>query len=173
MPIIDLSGAQVEAQPAHSNCGVIIYRMDPVSGDVEGLFALALYGGQLARETGRKIEGTPGDFAGAYEVTTYAPDSSTFATGTMTAAPLGGEGVYEVTWNLLPVEGALKSMGYAPGTRLVYTALGMRLPGGAEVSVAWDNNLYVRRWPEDDGTGQWTYTVSGNVGPRPYIIRAG
>ncbi|WP_437589726.1 hypothetical protein [Sorangium sp. So ce1000] len=144
MPIIQLSDPE---QAAPTSCGVIVFRIDPQTGDIDGTFALAQYNGELARETGERIKGTPGDFAGTYRVTTLRPDGTKFAEGFMLARPLGQEGVYLVRWDLEPVEEALLELGYVPETRLIYEAIGMKLKGGAEVAVAWDNNVFARRWP--------------------------
>lgn len=145
MPIVQISDPQ---QPAPTSCGVIIFHVNLQTGSVDGTFALALYEGQLARETGTKISGPPGDFAGEYSVTTLRPDGTTFAEGHMSAQPLGQEGVYLVRWVLRPVELALEELGYVPGTQLIYEAIGMKLNRGSEIAVAWDNNVFARRWPQ-------------------------
>ncbi|WP_438040798.1 hypothetical protein [Sorangium sp. So ce128] len=145
MPIVQISDPQ---QPAPTSCGVIVFRLDLQTGNVDGTFALALYEGELARETGTKISGPPGDFAGEYSVTTLRPDGTTFARGRMIAQRLGTQGVYLVRWELEPVPEALQELGYVPGTRLIYEAIGMTLRGGAEIAVAWDNNVFARRWPQ-------------------------
>ncbi|WP_441289851.1 hypothetical protein ACSRUE_03975 [Sorangium sp. KYC3313] len=145
MPIVQISDPQ---QPTPTSCGVILFRLDLQTGDVHGTFALALYEGELARETGVKISGPPGDFAGEYSVTTLRPDGTTFARGRMIAHRLGTQGVYLVRWDLDPVPEALQDLGYVPGTRLIYEAIGMTLGGGAEIAVAWDNNVFARRWPQ-------------------------
>ncbi|MDC0679605.1 hypothetical protein [Sorangium atrum] len=145
MPIVQINDPQ---QSAPTSCGVIIFRVDLQTGNVDGTFALALYEGELAREIGTRISPPTGDFAGAYSVTTLRPDGTTFAVGDMIARPLGQEGVYLVRWVLRPVELALEELGYVPGTQLIYEAIGMKLNGGAAVAVAWDNNVFARRWPQ-------------------------
>ncbi|WP_437743124.1 hypothetical protein WME73_48605 [Sorangium sp. So ce302] len=145
MPIVQISDPQ---QPAPTSCGVIVFRLDLQTGNVDGTFALALYEGELARETGTKISGPPGNFEGEYSVTTLRPDGTTFAQGRMIAQRLGAQGVYLVRWELEPVPEALQDLGYVPGTRLIYEAIGMTLRGGAEIAVAWDNNVFARRWPQ-------------------------
>ncbi|WP_437529548.1 hypothetical protein WME79_47970 [Sorangium sp. So ce726] len=144
MPIVQISDPQ---QAAPTSCGVIVFRVTLETGSVDGTFALALYNGELAREIGTKISGPPRDFEGEYSVVTLRPDGSTFARGRMIAQRLGTQGVYLVRWDLEPVAQALQDLGYVPGTRLIYEAIGMALRGGAEIAVAWDNNIFARRWP--------------------------
>ncbi|WP_437724990.1 hypothetical protein [Sorangium sp. So ce861] len=139
--------------PAPTSYGVIIYRMD-MNGNIEGTFALAQYGGALAREIGKKMSDNPGSFAGEYSVTTFRPDNRKFADGRMIADPLGNQGAYRVRWVLRPVEEALQELGYVSGTELIYDAIGITLDGGKDVSVAWDNSVFTRKWPGGSDAAQ-------------------
>jgi hypothetical protein len=151
MPIVLTSATK---KPAPSSCGIIIFRRDPETGAIDGTFALPSVNEDghddavLARESGRPIgDVKPSDFVGKYAVTTLCPDGTKFSDGVMTVTPMGDQGIYQVIWDLAPVEKALLELGYIPGTRLIYKAVGLTLNNGAELSVAWDNMIFERDWP--------------------------
>lgn len=147
-----------QAQPQlQSGSGVIMYTFDAQANTVEGWFVLAQYGGALARETGTKCEGTPGQLAGVYDIVTYTPTNDVFATGKLILFPVGTAGAYSVTYKLLPTPENLEFLGFTPGTKLIYDAIGYLLPDGIHLTAAWDNDLYVRRISAD--AAEWGYRL--------------
>ena len=147
---------QVQAKLT-SGCGVIMYTFNSQNNSVEGWFVLAQYGGALAKETGTKCEGTPGQLAGVYDIVTYTPTNDVFATGKLILVPVGTAGAYNVTYKLVATPENLAMLGYTEGTVLVYDAIGFLLPDGIHFTVGWDNDLYVRAIGTE--AAEWGYRV--------------
>jgi hypothetical protein len=148
--------AKAEGQLTSSS-GVIVYTWDSQANTVEGTFVLAMYEGALAKETGTKCEGEPGQLAGVYKITTYTPTGAVFATGQLILAAVGTFGAYNVTFVLEPTPENMASLGYVQGTKLVYDAIGYQLQDKVHFAVAWDNNLYTRTIGSD--AKEWGYRV--------------
>jgi len=140
-----------------SGCGVIMYTFDSQTNSFEGTFVLAQYGGALAKETGTKCEGTPGQVAGVYNIITYTPTNDVFATGKLILNPVGTAGAYSVTYLLDATPENLAMLGYTEGTTLVYDAIGYLLPDGIHLTVGWDNDLYVRKVGAE--AVEWGYRI--------------
>ena len=132
----DLSSPDPEAV---SPSGVISYEWNSQEGSLYGTFVLALYGGEVAVETGAKRSGSPGELAGDYDITTFTPTGDVFATGTLVIVPMGSAGAFDVTFILLPED--LAALGYIDGTVLTYKAIGMQT-SATQLVVAWDNDVY-------------------------------
>ena len=147
---------EAEAQLT-SGCGVIMYAWDSQANTVEGSFVLAMYEGVLAKETGTKIKGEPGQLAGVYAIKTYTPAGDIFATGQLILAAVGTSGAFSVTYVLEPTPENMSSLGYVEGTKLVYDAIGYQLEDKVHFAVAWDNNLYTRTIGSD--MKEWGYRI--------------
>lgn len=140
-----------------SGSGVIMYTFNSQTNTIEGTFVLAQYGGALAKETGTKCEGTPGQIAGVYDIITYTPTNDVFATGKLILVAVGTAGAYSVAYKLEPTPPNLEMLGYTQGTVLLYDAIGYLLPDGIHLTAAWDNDLYVRAIGSE--AVEWGYRV--------------
>ncbi len=129
-----------------SGAGVIVYTRDASGAALTGTFVLRLYGGALATETARRTRGDADGFAGDYDIDTLTPAGARFASGTLHVARLGDAGAYDVTYVLEPTEENQRELGFAPGTRMIYKAVGLGPPAVEQLVVAWDNDDYVRTW---------------------------
>lgn len=129
-----------------SGAGVIVYSLGETDAELTGTFVLRLYGGALATETARRRGDRGEGFVGDFDIDTLTPAGGRFATGTLHVSRLGDAGAYDVTYVLEPVEECQRELGFTPGTKMVYKAVGMGPPAVPQLVVAWDNDEYVRVW---------------------------
>lgn len=129
-----------------SGAGVIVYTRDPATSELHGTFVLRLYGGALATEAARRVGPAGEGFEGDYEIDTLTPAGALFATGTLRVERRGDHGAYDVTYVLEPTADNQRELGFAPGTKMIYKAVGMGPPAVEQLVVAWDNDEYIRAW---------------------------
>ncbi len=136
----DSSSAATLPSPDQFTCGIAVYVLDPVTGALDGRFALAVYGGQVPAEPCIKLEGATNELAGKYACETMTPDGSCFAEGTLRFSPVGDEGVFAVKWVLHLTEASQQQYPDWP-TTMIYDAIALST-GTDMISVSWDNDKY-------------------------------
>jgi hypothetical protein len=161
-----------------SQIGIARYQWQEGSGTLlYGHFALpSVYGSQVALELAEKTEGDPGQFAGAYRVTTYAGEtrqSPVFARGTLTLTKLpdsrAGEpsdDVFTARWVLVPSDP--QGLGYVAETSMIFRAVGMATHDQSQLIIAWDNANFARAFRQQ-GNEVLQYGIHGTqvVVPAP------
>ena len=150
MPIVLPRSTGGKPHWEENGAGVVVYDWNAAENTLSGTFVLAMYHGLLATETGHKIEGIPGELPGTYRIETLSPNGAAFSHGLLLLVPMGGDGAYDVTYDLTPLPENVAALGFAPGTRLGFKAVGLYLSAQSKLAVSWDNNLYTRLWDASD-----------------------
>lgn len=170
-----------EGLASFTEIGVIVYH-PLVANDfsnVEGLFALPVYRGNLAREELVKEKGPTDCYDGTYASTTWTAggEPRKAATGTLTIVTMDPKDwqsppnqtfgrAHWIFWNFLPAPWLNAAQGYASGTRLRYVGVGIEIPGDQlRLAASWSNNIFTRVWVPPSGTKMLQYGLCGNALP--------